>query len=196
MAGQLVKARIKIGARARPARAEPDGPRLQTGKAIIARGHQFDNMRARFQQIDKRHEPMPVQPALVKIVRRPIGGGDNHHTKVEQKRKQTPQNGGIGNVLDLKFVKTQKRGLARNFARHARHRVARLVGPLAYRVNARMGFLHKGVKMHAPLGAHGHFVEKQIHQHRFAAPNPAIQIKSFGRGFCRQPETVPQCFPE
>ena len=42
-------------------------------------------------------------------------------------------------------------------------------------------FVHKGMKMHAAHGDVAQGLDKQIHQHRLAAPDPAPQVKPGNR---------------
>jgi hypothetical protein len=40
----------------------------------------------------------------------------------------------------------------------------------------RVGLEHEGVEMHPPLGLDPDMLEREVHQHRLAAPDPAPQI--------------------
>ena len=133
--------------------------------------------------MDERHEQGAVQSVLVEIVRRHVRGGDHHDAALEQLREQPPEDHGVGNVGDVKFVEAEQPGLLRQLRGGEPDRI--LAGMLAELhilpagVNALVHVEHEFVKMRAALARHRARLEEQIHQHRLAAANVAVDVEAF-----------------
>ena len=76
---------------------------------IGARGKPHD-LHVLLDQRDERQEQRAVEPVLVELVRRHVGGRDHHDAELEQAREQPAEDHGVGNVGDVKFVKAQQPG--------------------------------------------------------------------------------------
>ena len=94
----------------------------------------------------------------------------------EQVFQQPPQNHGIGNVADVKFVKAQDARFFGNIGGNGFKRVLLA----AFVAHAAVDFRHEGVKMDAAFAAVGQAAEERVHQETFAAPHAAVKIQAFG----------------
>ena len=99
----------------------------------------------------------------------------------EQGAEQSFQDHRIGDVVDLKLVEAQQRCLFRKIGGDLADRLACLLPALA--LDAVMHVEHEGVEMHPACPRHRSRGEKQIHQHRFAAPDRPPEIKPLRRRF-------------
>ena len=155
---------------------------------------EFHHLHAFDQQIDKGQKQSAVQPAFIKPVGHDIGGCDHHHALIKQGCEQAAQDHRIGNIGDGEFIKTNQMRLTRQSRGDRRDRIRifdrALFHALAEFMDAFMHIRHETMKMHAPFGGGLHRLEKQIHQHGFAAPDIAPDIGAFGRfgsAFVKQP---------
>ena len=69
---------------------------------------------------DEGQEQRPVQPALVEIVRRDVGGRHHDGAELEQPGEQPPQDHRVGDVGDVKLVEAQQPGLVEDRLRGQR----------------------------------------------------------------------------
>ncbi len=138
-----------------------------------------------FEHVDERHEQRAVQAVLVELVGRDVRGRDHHDAALEQLREQPAEDHGVGNVGDMEFVEAQQPGLLGKFGGDKPDRI--VAGVLAElhllpeRVNALVHVEHEFVKMRAALARHRARLEEQIHQHRLAAPDVAVDVETLDR---------------
>ena len=127
---------------------------------------------------------MPVQTAFVQIVRRPIGGGDHHHAQIKQLAEQAAQDHGIGDIAHFEFIETEQPGSLGDIAGDGRQGIiaVSVFGRcLAEFIYAAVHFAHELVEMYPPLAFNGRAVKEQIHQHRLAPADIAIDVQPLGR---------------
>lgn len=74
---------------------------------------QLEDIDPRQQQVDKRQEKLAIQAICIQVLRRSVGGGDQHHAALEQHREQPPQDHRVGDVGHAEFVETQQPRLVR-----------------------------------------------------------------------------------
>ena len=146
--------------------------------SVVGWANQFPDPHLFLNKADKRQEKLTVEAVFVEVVGHPVGGGHNHGASGKKLFEETADDHGVGDVGDLHFVKGQHTD---GFGHRLGHRGDGIFDALlAGFVHGLVDFLHKGVKMHA---AHRHVeaVDKQVHQHRFAAPNTAPEIEPLHR---------------
>ena len=114
---------------------------------------------------------MAVEAVLIQIVRMPVRCCHNGDACANKARKQARHDCGVGHVIHDHFVKAEQACLFRQRFHQRRNRIAQLFGPL--HLETRMNIQHELMKMNALFSPDLNRVEKQIHQHRFAAPDPA-----------------------
>ena len=86
---------------------------VQPGQAVVAAAVELEHIELLLQERDERQKPLALQPVLVELVRRAVGGRDDHHPGVEQRGEQALEDHRIGDVLDLELVEAQQRRLGR-----------------------------------------------------------------------------------
>ena len=144
--------------------------------AVIFAAIDIQHGQMAFYQGDGGQEAVAVLPLRIKLGRRIIGGGHQHHAVREQVFQQPPQNHGIGNIADVKFVKTQDARFFGNIGGNGFERVLLAV----FVAHAAVDFRHEGVKVDAAFAAVGQAAEERVHQETFAAPHAAVKIQAFG----------------
>ena len=107
-------------------------------------------------QRDERQKQRAVEPVLVELARRHVGGRHHHHAELEQAREQPAEDHGIGDIGDVEFVEAQKpASLARSRRRQARIGSSPLISPrfslLPQRMDALVYIRHELVEMDASL---------------------------------------------
>ena len=128
------------------------------------------------EHVDERHEPLALQPVLVKLGRMPVRGGDDHHPALEQFLEQPPDDHRVGDVGDLELVEAeQRRGLG-DLPGDDLDRV--VLSLLARTVDGGMRLLHEGVEMDPALGRDRRGFVEEVHQHRLAAPDAAVDVEA------------------
>ena len=134
---------------------------------------------------DEGQEQRPVQPTLVKILGRDVGGRHHDGAEFEQLREQPPQDHRVGNVGDVKLVEAQQPcvvedrlcgksdhvGIDEFAARDA----------LAKTVDTLMHVGHELVEMGTALVHDRAVLEEQVHQHGLAAPDLAVNVEAARR---------------
>ncbi len=128
---------------------------------MVARPRHLDHPHLLLQEGDERHEELAVQPALVKVVRRAVGGGHQHHPPLEQRLEQPAQDHGVGRIGHLQLVEAQQARLGGDQAGDRPDRVVAAVGPEprlalggappAPGVDQAVDLGHEGVEVLAPL---------------------------------------------
>ena len=157
----------------------PQRHTLQAQQAVILAAVQLDDVELLLHQGDEGQEQFALQPAFIKLVGLAVGRRHHDDAIGEQRGEQATEDGGVGDVGDLKLVETEQPGLARDFLGEFRHRIGLgAFGAQAPRMQALMHLDHEGVEMHAPLVMRGDRsrVVKQVHQHGLAAPDRAEDI--------------------
>jgi hypothetical protein len=112
---------------------------------------------------------------LVKPVRCKVGCRHDHDPGVEEGVEQAPEDHRVGDVVDLELVEAQQRRLVGDVGGDLEDRRIRLRPPLS--LDAVVHFEHEGMEMNPPLAQARHRGKEQIHQHRFAAADRAVQIE-------------------
>ncbi len=140
---------------------------------------------ALLEERDERQEQRAVEPVLVEVVRRDVGRRHHHHARRKQRREQAPEDHRVGDVAHSEFVEAQERRLARELGGDrgdrvlARHRadLARL--PPFVQPGVDVG--HEGVEMRAAFLLNLDRAEEQVHQHRLAATDRAVNVETARR---------------
>jgi hypothetical protein len=123
---------------------------------------------------------------LVEIVGRTIRCGDDNYAAVVEGAKETMENGGIGDVVDLKLVEAEQPGVGSEGVGERRNGIEGGVGggarTMAPTMNAAMDVEHEGVKVGATFERDVRaVVEEEVHAEGFASANTAIKVKTFWR---------------
>ena len=104
---------------------------------------------------------------------------------VEQLREQPAENHGVGDVGDMEFVEAEQPGFVEQLPGNKPDRIFAFVLAelhlLAQRENAFVHVEHEFVKMGAALARHRACFEEQIHQHRLAAADVAVDVEALER---------------
>jgi PAS domain S-box-containing protein len=136
-------------------------------------------------------EQIALEAILVEVLGRPVRGGDDNDAGFKKGLEQAAKDHRIRNILDLKFIEAEQPSLTRKLPRHLAQDI--LLDPLpqgdagggrsaaaalavALDLEAGMDLLHEGVKMHPPLLRYRCYAEEDIHQHRLAAADAAVNI--------------------
>ena len=137
-------------------------------------------------QGDEGQEQLAVDAPGIEGVRRPVGGGDDHHPPLEQGLEQAAEDHGVGNVGDVELVEAQKPrplgdpiGGGRDGIVALGHAEAGLAGggvPLPPGLDVRMDAGHEGVEVVPALARHRGGLEEQVHQHGLAPPHRPVEI--------------------
>ena len=144
-----------------------------------------DHVHMLFDHLDERHEQGAVQAVLVERLGRHVGGGDHDAAALEQLREQPAEDHRIGDVGDVEFIEAEQPGLLRQVDRGKPDRV--LAGVLAELhllpegMNALVHVDHEFVEVHAALARDRARFEEEIHQHRLAAPDVAVDVDALDR---------------
>ena len=83
---------------------------------VVGAGIELQKVELALQHGDARQKVLALQSVLVEVARRAVGGGDHHHTRLEQRLEQPPQDHRIGDVVDLELVEAQQPAIARQVA--------------------------------------------------------------------------------
>ena len=136
-----------------------------------------------FDHVDERHEQGAVQAFIVKLSRRRVRGSDDHDAALEQSCEKPAEDHGVGDIGHVKFVEAEEPSLPRQLNRGKLDRIP--AGVLAgfhllpERVDALVHVDHEFVEMRAAFSLDRARIVEQIHQHRFAAPDVAIDVNAF-----------------
>ena len=135
-----------------------------------------------FKHLDERHEQGAVESVFVEIIRRNIGRSDDHNAAFKQSRKQPAENHGIGNVGDMKFVEAKQPSFLDELLGDQMDRIVVSVCAkfhlLTKAVDTLMHVKHEFVKMCATLAYDRTGLKKQVHKHRLAAPDVAVDVET------------------
>ena len=154
---------------------------LEARHAVVAGAVQLQNVQPVFQESDEGQELVALQATLIEVVRRPVRGRHHDDAMLEEGGEEPPQDHRIGDIGDVEFVKADKRAFAGDLFRECGDKVDLLGFLLPPVMQLLMHFQHEGVEMHAALLLHLNMGEEQIHQHRLAATDPAIEIETLRR---------------
>jgi hypothetical protein len=123
---------------------------------------------------NRRQEVLALQTVRIESVGRVIRGHHEHHAAREERFEQATEDHRVGDVGDVKFVKTEQPHFAGQAFGHLQEWIA-----LALEfVQLAMDAMHEGVKVDAPLATVGHRVEEAVHQETLAAPDAAPEINT------------------
>ena len=152
---------------------------------VVGARVEFDDVAALLEQRDEREEQRAVQSVLVEIGGSDVGGRDDDHAGGKECGKEPPEDHRVGDVAHREFVEAEERRLTREFRRDRRDRVvARHFAPLVRltpAVQAGVHVGHEAVEVRAAFARHVGGVEEEIHQHRLAPPDRAVDIEAARR---------------
>ena len=158
-------------------------PDRRAGKLLqaeIGAGGEPHDLHVLFDERDERQKQRAIEPILVKLARRHVGGRDHHDAELEQTLEQPAEDHGVGNIGDVEFVEAEQPGLLRDGRGGKRDRI--LVAAFARfrllpeRVDAFVHVGHEFVEMNATLAHDRRCIEEQVHQHGLAAADVAIDV--------------------
>jgi hypothetical protein len=147
--------------------------------APVGGAFEFHDLHPGPQKRDEGQEQLAVQPVLVEVFGRPVGGGDDQHAPFHQPLEQAADDHRVRNVGHLKLVEAEEPQIGQQRVGHGGERI---LHPLPARgMQARLHLLHEGMEMDAALGRRvGGGVEK-VHQHGLSPPDAAPEVEAFRR---------------
>ncbi len=104
---------------------------LDAPAPVIPAAVELEDVEALLDEGDEGQKIFALQPVLVEIVGRIVGGGDDDDAVVEQGLEETAEQHGIGDVLDLKLVEAEKADLLGYGPRQGRDGIAARLAPPA-----------------------------------------------------------------
>ena len=155
---------------------------------VIGRAIERQHIKPRLDECDEGQEMFAVEAVLIELSGRAVRRGDNRHARFDQRGKQPRHDHRVGRIIDDHFVKVQAFGLCRKRIRDRQDRVAQLLLPLG--PDTRVNLDHEFVEVNAALRFDAETLMEQVHQHRFAAPDPAPQVDA-ARAFRLLAEDAP-----
>src|SRR5262245_11669880 len=100
--GQITKGMLQsIVRRPLSERAVIGALAAQPCEPVIASTVELEDVELLFEELDERQKTLPLQAALVKLVRRVVRGCDDNPSGLEEPAKQPFENHRVGDVLDL-----------------------------------------------------------------------------------------------
>lgn len=130
---------------------------------------------------DERHEEVPLQPSLVEVLRRPVGGRYQHHVVLDHVLEKPLQDQCVRDVGYLKLVQTEQPHVLRAARGDLEDRV--FLGRAL--VHVAMDFEHKLVEMHTLLLGDLNALVEEVHQEGFAGAWRAEDIEAGHRADLR-----------
>jgi hypothetical protein len=159
---------------------------LERPQAIVDAGVNLQHVQPRLDEGNRRQEVLPLQTVRIESVGRVIRSHHEHHPAREECFEQATEDHRIGDVGDVKFVKTEQPHFAGQPFGHLQEGIA-----LALEfVQLAMDAMHEGVKVDTPFATVGHRVKEAVHQEALAAPDAAPEINATRH--CRRSENAPQ----
>ena len=146
-------------------------------KPIIHLTSELIDVELFIEQADKRFEQLAIEPALIKVVGRPVRGRDDNHAALDQLGKQTTENHRVGDIANLELVEAEQPTLLGNLVGGREDGIfATADVGVAETIDAFVGVHHELVEMDAPLGHDRRGIEEHVHHQRLAAPDITIEI--------------------
>ena len=178
--GQPREGRVERRGRLAAQRRVIDVETLDAPAPVILAAVELEDVEALLDEGDEGQKIFALQPVLVEIVGRVVGGGDDDDAVLEQGLEETAEQHGIGDVLDLELVEAEKADLLGDGPRQGRDGIAvRLAAPA---MEGLMDLQHEGVEMHAALPGHRRAGEEHVHQHGLARADAAEDVEPLHRG--------------
>ena len=185
MAGERKEGGVERAVGLRAQRCIVDRRADELFQPVVGPRVEFDDVEPLAQERHERQEERAIEPVLVEIVRRHVRCGDDDDAGLEQRREQSAQDHRVGDVAHRELVEAEERGLARELGGDRGDRVLALdlafLARLAPPMQAGVHVGHEAVEMRAPLGADVDGVEEEVHQHRLAAPDRAVDVEAARR---------------
>src|SRR5262249_49187742 len=133
--GQPRKGFVERGGRRGAERRQIDVEPLDAPAPIILAAVELEDVETLFQQGDEGQEILALESILLEIVGLIVRGGDDDESVFEQGLEESPQQHGVGDVLDLEFVEAEQPGRLGNRTRERGNRItARLAAPTMQRL--------------------------------------------------------------
>ncbi|MNN00095.1 hypothetical protein D3C81_1126780 [compost metagenome] len=126
---------------------------------------------------NRRQEALTIESIAVQLAGRLVGGGDNHHSGLEQHLEQAPENDRVADIVDEQLVETQHANL---FGQGPGQGLQGVGGAIELEQTL-MHPAHEVVEMLTP-GRHLQTTVELVHQPGLAAPHRAPEIDAL-RGF-------------
>ena len=161
---------------AAPERGHIDRTTGELAEPVVAGRVEANHVGVALEQVDEGQEQAAVEPVPVEILRRHVGGGDEHDPFREQAREQAREDHGVGDVLDLEFIEAEQH---RFFGDGRGDRRDRVAGPgfLAGGMEPLLDLAHELVEVHAPLRQRRGDGKELVHHHGLAASDLAMNVE-------------------
>ena len=126
-----------------------------------------------FEHGNERQEQRPVQAVEVQVLRRTVGGGNNHRPELEKYGEDALHDNGIADMCDLEFVEAQEPAVLHHVGRNLLNQVIGSVlrvhaAPLLLLVKPRMDINHPLVEVNALFLLNVDLVIEHVHHERLA----------------------------
>ena len=119
---------------------------------------------------------MPVDPVFIEIGGHAVGRGHHNDPPVEQFGEQAAEQHGVCNVRHLELVEAEQSRRLPDLLCDFRDRVSS--ASVTERLHCGVHFGHEVVKVDAALRFDLHIREEQVHEHRLAAPDRAMDVET------------------
>ncbi len=150
-----------------------DSLRLQLAQAVVGAGIEVHHLHGLLDECDRRQELAALQAIRIQLVRRAVGGGDQHHALGLQALQQTAQQHGIGDVTHMELVEAEQLAVAGKIACDGWHRVD-LAGVSTEHL---VDMLHEAVEMPTLLARDVHPGKERVHHEALAAADATPEIQ-------------------
>ena len=90
----------------------------------ILRRHQLQHIEMGFDQSDRRHKQLPVEPISIEPCRWHVGRRHHHHLALKQALEQPTKDHRVGDVGDMQLVEAQQPADVGDVVCDARDRIA------------------------------------------------------------------------
>ncbi len=131
-----------------------------------------DRFHVLFQQRDERKEELAVEAIPIEPLGRRVGGGNDNDLAREQGLEQPGEDHRIRNIGDRKLIEAEQPRLGRDLGRHEGNGIA--VRGCPPPLDPFVHLAHELMEMQTALGRKRRRLMEEVHQHGFAAPNPAM----------------------
>ena len=130
--------------------------------------------RPALEQVNGRHEALPLQAVAVQVVGRRVRGGDQRGAAREQSVEQPAEDHRIADIADEELVEAQYLRCGRDIRGDAAERVL----DVAQRLQARVHLVQHPVEVHTPLTVDVERLVEKVHQEGLAASDTAPDVQA------------------
>ena len=145
-------------------------------QAVVLAAIHRDHRHVPLDRLDRREEAFAVETVGVQLLRRLVGGGDQHHALLEHDAQQAAEQDGVADIADEQLVEAQHPHVPRQLTGQGAQRV----GCTGQFELALVHPLHEVVEVLAPRG-HAQALVEVVHQPGLAAPHRPPQVDALDR---------------